>query len=73
MTNVMRILDSTGDTQLSYDPEDAKALEDVERRFNQLMKDNFVAFDVTTQPGRVMTAFDPEAREIIVSHQFAGG
>ncbi len=71
--NVLRILDSTGDTKLSFDPTDPAAVREMEERFEELMERNFIAFDVSTQPGRVITKFDPEAREVIVSHQFAGG
>ena len=71
--HLVRILDSSGDTQLSYDPNDATAVREVEERFKRLMERNFVAFDVSNQPGRVITTFDPQASEIIVSHRFAGG
>lgn len=71
--HVLRILDETGDTQLNYDPDDKAAVRHVEERFEELMRRNFVAFDVSTQPGRLMRTFDPQAKEIIISHQFAGG
>jgi hypothetical protein len=71
--HLVRILDSTGDTRLSYDPADPEAVRSVERRFNELMERNFVAFDVSTQPGKIVTTFDPAATEIVISHQFAGG
>jgi hypothetical protein len=71
--HTVRILDHSGDTKLTYDPADDAAVESIERRFTALMKQNFVAFDVSTQPGRIITAFDPAATEIIVSPRFAGG
>jgi hypothetical protein len=71
--NILRILDETGDTELSFDPNDQASVLEVEQRFNELMRRNFVAFDVTTQPGRIIRTFDPNAREVIVSHQFSGG
>jgi hypothetical protein len=71
--HVIRILDSTGDTRLSFDPSDPAAVAEVEARFKELMERNFVAFDVSAQPGRIVTAFDPQATEVIVSHRFAGG
>jgi hypothetical protein len=71
--HVLRILDSTGDTTVRYDPLDEGSLRDVEARFAALMEQNFVAFDVSTQPGRILTQFDPAATEIIVSPRFAGG
>jgi hypothetical protein len=72
-SHIVRILDLSGDTKLTYDPNDSAAVRDVETRFTRLMECNFVAFDVSTQPGRIITAFDPAAREIIVSPRFAGG
>jgi hypothetical protein len=71
--HVVRILDRTGDTRVVYDPADAEAVRDVEARFARLMNDSFIAFDVSTQPGRIITTFDPTASEIIVSPRFAGG
>jgi hypothetical protein len=71
--HVLRILDRSGDTVVRYDPADAPAVRDVEARFARLMQENFVAFDVSEHPGRIITTFDPRAREIIVSPRFAGG
>ena len=71
--HIVRFLDLTGDTSVAYDPADAAAVRDVEQRFNRLMESNFVAFDVSTHPGRIVTRFDPAATEIIVSPRFAGG
>ncbi len=72
-THIVRILDQHGDTRLSFDPADRAAVDDIERRFDDLMARNFVAFDVSNHPGRIITAFDPDAREIIISPRFAGG
>jgi hypothetical protein len=71
--HVLRILDRSGDTMLTYDPADPDALREVDARFARLMREGFVAFDVSQQPGRIVTAFDPSAREIIVAPRFAGG
>ena len=72
-THLLRILDRSGDTRLTYDPADATAVRDVEARFTRLMADSFIAFDVSTQPGRIITTFDPRVSEIIISPRFAGG
>ena len=69
----VRILDRSGDTTLRYDPTDSAAVHDVEQRFRRLMDHNFVAFDTSTHPGRIIAAFDPNASEIIVAPRFAGG
>jgi YD repeat-containing protein len=71
--HVVRVLDRSGDTRFTYDPNDARTVEEVEARFQELMKRGFVAFDVSEAPGRVMKNFDPNAKEIIVSPRFAGG
>ncbi len=71
--HVVRILDRTGDTTLTYDPADINAVREVEARFARLMDRNFTAFDVSEHPGRIVTAFDPAATEIIISPRFAGG
>jgi hypothetical protein len=72
-SHIVRILDRSGDTRVVYDPADADAVRDVEARFARLMADSFIAFDVSTQPGRIITTFDANATEIIVSPRFAGG
>ena len=72
-THVLRILDHHGDTQLEFDPQEKKSLRDVEMRFKDLMERGFIAFDVSTQPGKVITKFDPDAKETIVTPRFAGG
>ncbi len=71
--HVLRILDRSGDTNVAYDPTDEAALRDVDARFTRLMREGFVAFKVSRQPGRILTAFDPLASEIIVTPRFAGG
>jgi|GEM_PF-1249192 hypothetical protein len=72
-THLLRILDRAGETTLRYDPADAAAVREIDARFSRLMADNFVAFDLSLQPGRIITEFDPSASEIIVSPRFAGG
>ncbi len=72
-THVMRILDRSGDKTLIYDPTEETDRRDVEERFVELMERGFVAFDVSTQPGRIINRFDPEATEIVVTPRFSGG
>jgi hypothetical protein len=71
--HVLRILDAHGDTKVTFDPKNRVQLDDVEKRFRELMERGFTAFDVSTMPGRVMKTFDPHASEIIVTPRFAGG
>ncbi len=71
--HIIRILDRTGDTQLAYDPTDVEAVRAIEDQFASLMAANFVAFDVSQSPGRVLKRFDPDATEVIITPRFAGG
>ncbi|MBV8489731.1 MAG: hypothetical protein JO199_04300 [Candidatus Eremiobacteraeota bacterium] len=71
--HVLRVLDARGDTQFTFDPHNPGEVDDVERRFRDLMERGFSAFDVSTMPGRVMKTFDPHASEVIVTPRFAGG
>ena len=71
--HVLRILDAHGDEQITFDPKKSVEVRDVETRFRELMERGFVAFDVSTKPGRVIKTFDPHASEVIVTPRFAGG
>lgn len=72
-THVLRILDANGDERIIFHPEKPVEVRDVEARFQELMERGFVAFDVSTKPGRVIKRFDPQAAEVIVTPHFAGG
>lgn len=71
--HVLRIFDAHGDTQVTFDPNNTREVDDVETRFRELMESGFTAFDVSATPGRVIKQFDPQASEIIVTPGFAGG
>jgi hypothetical protein len=71
--HILRILDQHGDTEILYDPEKEDQRRDVDARFAELMKRGFVAFDVSTEPGRRIKRFDENATEIIITPRFAGG
>lgn len=71
--HVVRILDARGDTRLTFDPGNHRDVAATETRFRELMERGYTAFDVTTTPGRVITAFDPQVCEVIVAPRFAGG
>ena len=72
-THVLRILDSHGDTQFTFNPQNPEEVREIDKRFRELMERGFTAFDVSTTPGRVMKTFDPHASEVIVTPRFAGG
>ncbi|MBV8151789.1 MAG: hypothetical protein JOY59_09540 [Candidatus Eremiobacteraeota bacterium] len=69
----LKILDTTGHTEISWKPDDVEELRSVQERFDELMKRSFVAFDLSTSPGERIHEFRPHATEIVVAPRFAGG
>jgi hypothetical protein len=73
MTHRLKIVDHTGHTELRWDPEAAEETEAVRERFETLMRQSFVAFDLSNSPGEVIHEFRPQASEILITPKFAGG
>jgi hypothetical protein len=69
----LKILDHTGHSVLTWDPEVADQVDTTRERFERLMRQNFVAFDLSHSPGELIHEFRSEASEIVVTPQFAGG
>ena len=68
------VMDHTGDSRHSFDPGDARALQDAEQRFRELTKDGFTAA-VRTGPGQItqLRTFDPTAEETLFFPRLVGG
>lgn len=73
MQHLLKILDHRGHTELSWNPEEVDEMETVRERFETLMRQNFVAFDLTSSPGEMIREFRPQATEILVTPEFVGG
>jgi len=72
--HVMRILDRNGDTALEWDLRKKKTVEEVEKVFNEIVKQGFIAVRVDSPTeGEVIRKFDPTAKEIIVTAPMVGG
>lgn len=70
----MRVLDVTGDTTLSWDPEKPEEVTTARRAFDDLRAKGFGAFRVDSgKRGESLTTFDPSAGQIIVTPALAGG
>jgi hypothetical protein len=67
------VMDQTGDTRHEFNPKDAKALAEAERRFDKLTGVGFTAA-VRTGPGEVsqIRSFDPTARETLFFPRLVG-
>jgi hypothetical protein len=68
------VMDHTGDTRHSFDPKDAAAIAEAEKRFKELTGAGFTAA-VRTGPGeqKLVRAFDPAAEETLFHPQLVGG
>lgn len=74
---VLRILDSSGDTTLEWDPAIEETVRAAEVRFERLLAERKLAFARPTDaPGteaEQVRSFDPEAAEIILVRPIQGG
>jgi hypothetical protein len=68
------VMDHTGDSRHSFDPGDARALQQAEQRFRELTKQGFTAA-ARTGPGQItlLRTFDPTAEETLFLPRLVGG
>jgi hypothetical protein len=68
------VMDHTGDTRHSFNPDDVQAIAKAEKRFNELTRKGFTAA-VRTGSGEVskIRSFDPSAEEILFFPRLVGG
>jgi hypothetical protein len=70
---IQRILDRTGDTRHEFDPADALAVVEAEKRFKEITGRGFLAFDAKPGQSTMLRAFDPNVDETVFTPQRAGG
>lgn len=79
---VMHIMDSSGHTTVTWNPEDADSVRDARREFQRLRSAGYSAFrmDVVSENGVVVeekgaaiTEFDPTAGKVMMVPHRAGG
>jgi hypothetical protein len=68
------VMDYTGDSRHSFDPQDAEAVAKAERRFKELTDAGYVAA-VRTQTGQSarIRSFDPNVEETLFFPRLVGG
>ena len=79
--HTLACMDKTGDTKVVWDPHDEESVAEARRTFNMLKKKNFAFFRQkgskgnvgSSEKGKVIREFDPDAREIIAVPPLAGG
>jgi hypothetical protein len=68
------IMDTSGDTRHQFDPTDAVAVADAEKRFGDLTRAGFVAARRTGNGTSVLVRnFDPNAQETLFIPRLVGG
>lgn len=72
---VLRILGPYGDVTVSWDPEAAEDVDEVRRRFDEIVRQGYLVFelDEKTREGRQVRTFDPETRELRAFRPMVGG
>lgn len=66
--SVMKILDVTGDTRITWDKENGKEALEAKQKFQDLLKQGYKAYSVTASgnKGRRIEEFDVDAQEILM-------
>ena len=72
---VLRILGPDGDTRVTWDATDAAGVEDVRRRFDEIIREGYLVFelDPKTKEGERVRTFDPGVGELRAFRPLAGG
>jgi hypothetical protein len=80
--HVMDVMDPSGHTTVTWDPENADSVRDAKREFDRLKREGYQAFrmDVVTENGVVveqkgaqMDRFDPTAGRVLMVPHLRGG
>jgi hypothetical protein len=72
--HLQSVMDRSGDTRHHFDPEDAIAVAEAERRFVELTGSGFVAAKRTGNgTSELVRQFDPTAQETIFFPRLVGG
>jgi hypothetical protein len=72
---ILRILGPDGDTTVTWDVSDPEAVEDVRRRFDEIVAEGYLVFelDQRTKEGTQVTSFDPKLAQLRAFRPLAGG
>lgn len=71
----MDVMDRTGHTTVTWDPDKKVEVDVAEDTFKRLIKEGYNAFEVESadKPGKRLTKFDPKAGKIMMVPQLVGG
>lgn len=80
--HTMKVMDPTGHTTVTWNPDVPASVEDARRKFNQLRSNGYAAFrmDVVSEngviveeKGELITTFDPAAGKLMMVPHMRGG
>jgi hypothetical protein len=72
--NLQIVMDTSGDTRLQFDPEDASAVAEAEKRFHELTEAGFIAAKRTGRgTSELVRDFDPAVQETVFIPRLVGG
>ena len=72
---VLRILGPSGDTRVEWDLADTDQVDDVRRRFDEIVEQGYLVFELddTSLEGRQVKTFDPKMGQLRAFRPLAGG
>jgi hypothetical protein len=72
---VLRILGPSGDVTVTWDPEVTDDVDQVRRRFDDIIRQGYLVFDLdpVTREGRQVRSFDPHAKQLRAFRPMVGG
>lgn len=79
--HVLEVMDSSGHTSVTWDPENEASVADARREFDRLTREGYQAFRmeavgenaVVENKGERITTFDPQAGKVLLIPQRVGG
>lgn len=63
----LRIMTAQGDETLRWDPDDSEQVKEAKKRFAELKKDGFEAYEVSETKGRKIARFDKKLGRVIMA------
>lgn len=72
--HIQRVMDRTGDSRFEFDPSNAAAVAEAEKRFTELTGTGFRAAEKTGEGhSRLIRGFDPNVEETVFIQPLVGG
>jgi hypothetical protein len=70
---ILRRMGKQGDVPTKWELDDNGSIQVAEERFNDAIRNHMLAFNMDAGEGERISKFDPNAKEIVLIPQIAGG